>query len=1138
MNILGYHAKEIIHESDHSLVYRAQQRVDDQRVILKILKPAYPSPKTIAQFQREYQITKNLNLTGVIDVYSLESDRHQWLMVLEDFGGESLTKLIQGRQFTLNEFLPLAIKIVDILSQIHEQHIIHKDINPSNIVWNQKTGQLKLIDFGISTVLSREVSTFRNPNLLEGTLAYISPEQTGRMNRAIDYRTDFYSLGITFYELLTGQLPFSTQDTLELVHCHIARQPVPPRDRRAQIPPVISDLVLKLMAKNAEDRYQSAYGIKADLEACLRQLQSAGQISPFPLSQHDVSGKFQIPQKLYGREQEISTLLAAMERVSQGTNEMMLVTGYSGIGKSSLVQEIYKPITKQQGYFIVGKFDQFQRNIPYSCLVQAFRSLTRQLLTQASAEINTWREKLLAAFGSNAQVIVDVIPEIELIVGSQPAVPQLSAAEAQNRFNLVFQNFIRVFAQAEHPLVLFLDDLQWSDRASLKLIELLMTASDNRYLLIIGAYRDNEVSGSHPLLLTIDNIRKVGAIVNEILLSNLSLFNITQLTADTLNYSPEKVRLLAELVLNKTYGNPFFINEFLKLLYNEEFLRFNFQSGAWQWDLAPIQRRGITDNVVELMADKLRQLGDNTQAVLKLGACIGDSFSLETLAIVYKKSPRETASDLWKAIAAGLILPLSDTYKLTDFDIQGLATEVKVEYKFAHDRIQQAAYCLIPEAQKQVVHYQVGQLLLENTPPQEREQKIFDIIDQLNLGCNCIQQQIEKDNLAQLNLKVGKKAKASVAYEPALRYLMIGINLLGEESWQRCYDLTLALFVEAVEAAYLCGQFEQMEILASVVLQKAITLLDRVKVYEIKISAYSTQNQIQKAIDTGLIVLKLLGVRLPKQPSKFDILLCLLETKLTLLGKRIEDLIDLPEMSDTRILAIMRILSAIATAAYFATPNLLPIAIFKGVNLSIKYGNTDLSAMMYACYGLILCGRLGNISSGYCFGNLALELLEPLNASKIKARVTYLVNAFVKHWQEDTRQILPILVETYSIGLETGDLQYASYSAFVYSLYSYYVGQNLAFVEQEIAKYSQAIQKFKQELYSQSIFLTWQTVLNLMGHSDCPYRLVGQVYNEAEISLSQLENNNNQNIIFQLFLISSYFVTYLSSTNKLLKTQL
>ena len=1121
MDILGYECREIIYESDSSLIYRAQRKVDKQRVILKILKPAYPSPKSIAQFQREYEITKNLNLINTIDVYSLESERHRWLMVLEDFGGESLTRLMQGKQFTLNEFLPLAIKIVDILSQVHERNIIHKDINPSNIVWNQKTGQIKLIDFGISTVLPKEVSTFRNPNLLEGTIAYISPEQTGRMNRAIDYRTDFYSLGVTFYQLLTRTLPFPTQDALELVYCHIARQPVAPHLHNIDIPVVISEIVLKLMAKNAEDRYKSAYGIKADLEECRRQWDT-GKINSFKLGQYDVSG-FQIPQKLYGREQEINTLLAAMERVSQGNDtlcyarraEMILVTGYSGIGKSSLVQEIYKPITKQQGYFTSGKFDQYQRNIPYSSFVQAFRSLIQQLLTESQVKIDTWRSKLLAAFGANGQVIIDVIPEVELIVGQQPTVPELAPAEAQNRFNLVFQNFIQVFTQAEHPLVLFLDDLQWSDIASLKLIELLMTASCNRYLLIIGAYRDNEVSASHPLMLTIDEIKKLGATVNEILLTNLSLPNITQLIADTLNASIEKVKPLAKLVLDKTHGNPFFINEFLKLVYSTQLLTFDFQSGAWEWNLAHIHRSEITDNVIELMASRVRQLREQTQEVLKLAACIGNSFNLETLAIVYKKAPRETASDLWEGIAAGLILPLTDTYKLIDFDIQGLAMDVKVEYKFAHDRIQQAAYSLIPGAQKQAVHYQVGQLLLENTPSQ-REQKIFNIVNQLNLGCNCIIQQIEKDNLAQLNLQAGKKAKASTAYEGALRYLMVGINLLGE-SWQRCYDLTLALYVEAVEAAYLCGQFDQMEELADLVLQKTSIPLDKVKVYEVKISAYSTQNQIQKAIDTGLIALKLLGVSLPKQPSKIDILLYLLETKLALLGKRIEDLIDLPQMSDKTALAIMRILSAITAAAYFATPNLLPIVIFKGVNLSIKYGNTDLSAMTYASYGLILCGRLGNIRTGSGFGNLALELLDRFNAQKIRPKVTHIVNSFVKHWHSHVRQTLPFLLESYSIAIEIGDLEYASHCRFNYCFYFYYVGNELGFVSQEIAKFNEFIHKFKQKLYYESILITWQTVLNLMGYSDCPYRLVGQVYNEEETSLSQLEAKNNQNMIFQLY---------------------
>jgi serine/threonine protein kinase len=552
VTVTGYQITSKIYESDNSLVYRAVRDRDNLPIILKVLKQDYPTSAELTRYKQEYEITCSLNLEGVIKVYDLQRYQNSLVMLLEDFGGESLKLWMAERQLKLEDFLTLAIKIADSLGGIHAANIIHKDINPSNIVYNPETGQLKIIDFGISTVLSRENPTVRNPERIEGTLAYISPEQTGRMNRAIDYRTDFYSLGVTFYELLTHQLPFETTDALELVHCHIAKQPLPPKEvrrqkaggRREEIPQVLSDIVMKLMAKTAEERYQSAWGLKADLETCLHQLQANGQISEFPLARQDKSDKFQIPQKLYGREEEVETLLAAFERVATGVRlpspptpllrgegsptpesqtppfpsregglgglgrvEMILVAGYSGIGKSALVNEIQKPIVRQRGYFISGKFDQFKRNIPYASLSQALQELIRQLLTESEARLQMWKQKLLEALGSNGQVIIDVIPDVERIIGQQPPVLQLGPTESQNRFNLVFQKFLGVFTKKEHPLVIFLDDLQWADSASLKLLQLLMTDTDSQYLLLIGAYRDNEVSATHPLMQTLEQIQ-------------------------------------------------------------------------------------------------------------------------------------------------------------------------------------------------------------------------------------------------------------------------------------------------------------------------------------------------------------------------------------------------------------------------------------------------------------------------------------------------------------------------------------------------------------------------------------------------------------------------------------------------------
>ncbi len=1073
--IPNYQILAQIYESASSLVYRGLRHLDGKPVILKILNQEYPTPEARARFRLEYDIICNLNIEGVIRAYGLENYQHSLMMILEDFGGEALAKLIAYRSLTLVEVLNIGVRIAEILGDIHAVNIIHKDINPDNIVVNLDPTQVKIIDFGIATLLSWENSTIKNPNVLEGTLAYMWPEQTGRMNRGLDYRTDFYSLGVTLYELLTHQRPFQTNDAMELVHCHIAKQPVPPHLVNLEIPKVVSDIVMKLLAKNAEDRYQSADGMAADLHSCLFQLQDNDRIVEFPLGHQDISDKFQIPQKLYGRQQQVKTLLKAFEHVSHiGGSEMMLVSGYSGIGKSALVQEIYKPITEQRGYFISGKFDQYQRNIPYSAVVIAFQSLVRQLLTESECQLEQWKQKILAAVGDNGEIIIDVIPEVELIVGIQPAVVELGPTESQNRFNLVFKNFIRVFCQPEHPLVIFLDDLQWADSATLKLIELMMTDAQTQYLFLIGAYRDNEVSPTHPLTIALDILGKQDVIVNQIILSPLELENITQLIAETLHSDSQTVLPLAELVLSKTQGNPFFVNQFLYTLYQSKLIAFNRTSpqcsltkegitGVWQWDIEQIKAMGITDNVVELMLVKVKKLPESTQQVLQLAACIGNQFDLKTLFIVNEKSQLETAKELGAAIQEGLIVTLGNNYKLFPRGMQDIFNNLIVTYKFLHDRVQQAAYSLIPEERKQVVHRKVGQLLLRNTTPDKREEKIFDIVNHLNFGIELINSESERNELAQLNLIAGKKAKLSTAYEPALRYLNVGMELLGADSWQKYYDLTLALYVEATEVAYLCTYFDEIDRLAAVVLKQAKTLLDKVKVYEVKIQAFIVQNKLVEAVNTALPVLKLLGVKFPSQPSKLHILLGMQQTKLALTGKRIERLIDLPEMTDPHKLAAMRLASSVFSAAYLAVPELFPLFVFKLVNLSIKYGNAPISAYVYACYGIILCGVVFDIDSGYQFGKLGLSLLERFNAKDLKAKTLLVFNTFVKPWQDGVRETLQPAIDGYQIGLETGDLEYAAYSALTHSYHSYFAGAELVAAEREMAKYSNAIAQIKQQ---------------------------------------------------------------------------
>ncbi|MEG4444572.1 AAA family ATPase [Microcoleus sp. AT9_B5] len=1139
LNLTGYQFVETIHSGIRTSVDRARRISDFSSAIVKTLKAEYPTLSDITRLRHEYQILHSLNVETIIKPISLESYKNGLALILEDSGSQSLNDWMKGKKLAIIQFLSLGIQLVSALAEIHKHNIIHKDVKPQNIIINPATEKVQIIDFSIASRLERENSTISHPDLLEGTLAYMSPEQTGRMNRSIDYRTDFYSLGVTFYEMLTGELPFNSTDPLELVHSHIAKTPIPPHQLNPEIPPQISAIAMKLLAKNAEDRYQSAEGLKFDLETCSIELQASGYISNFVVGSADKAGQLNIPQKLYGRDREIEKILETFDCVASGTTELMLVSGYSGIGKTVLVNEVHKPIVRQRGYFIAGKFDQFKRNIPYASLIQAFQSLTQQLLTEGEAEIQTWKEKLLSALGDNGQVIIDVIPEVELIIGKQPPVPELGATESQNRFSRVFKQFIGVFTTVDHPLVIFLDDLQWADSASLKLIELLITDSDSKYLLLIGAYRDNEVFPTHPTIKTIDKIRQNGATVNKIVLQPLHLVDVEELIADTLNESggseslSVKTRNFASLLFNKTQGNPFFLSQLLKTLYQEDLLTYNFTplippyqggtKGGWQWNIEQIQAIGITDyNVVELIARNIRKLPEDTQKVLKFAACIGNTFNLEVLAIVNQESSLVTAAQLWAALQAGLILPLSNEYKIplvfSQEESGGFTlTDVKVDYKFLHDRVQQAAYSLIPDDRKKETHLKIGQLLLQSTTPEDRKENIFALVNQLNYGTDLLTAESQKYELAQLNLIAGQKAKAATAHDSAVKYLQVGLSLLAVDSWDNRYELTLRLHEEAAESAYLSGDFDGMQRFVEIVQNCAKTLLDIVKVYKVQIQAYMAQNKLLEALNTGLQVLKQLEVEFPDSPNPSDIGQALGETAAILSGTRIEDLIDLPEMTDRYQLAAIGILSSIFSACYSGMPALVPLTVCKQIDLSVQYGNASLSPFAYAVYSLLLCGAVGDIEGGYEFGQLALRLVSKLNAKEIEVKTCHLVYAAVQHWKEHVRNTLEPFLSAFSSGLETGDLEYAGYAVMVWSHYSFFVGKQLMQLEREIATYTDALHKISQETALNNTKICWQAVLNMMGRSQNICHLMGEAYDEEKM-LPLYQQTNNQLALHYLYL--------------------
>jgi predicted ATPase/signal transduction histidine kinase len=1062
----GYKIIQKIYESIKTTIYRARNLANDEPVIVKVLRSPYPEPKDIAKLFHEYEIGKDLDCEHIIQSYELKKCGNSFALILEDFGGDSLENFITTQTLDLHMFLKMAISLVQGIAWLHERNIIHKDIKPQNIIINPKTGQVKISDFSIASRLTQENRTLNSYNGFEGTLAYISPEQTGRMNRAIDYRTDFYSLGVTFYQMLSGQLPFPTSDPIELVHCHIARKPLPLQQLNPQIPQAISDLVMKLMAKTAEERYQSAYGIQKDLEACLTQLQTIGSIGKLVLGQWDVSARFQVSQKLYGRENEIASLMAAFERASQGSAELILVSGYSGIGKTVLIQEIHKPVVQQRGYFISGKFDQYKQNAPYSSIIQAFSELIRQLLTESEAQISTWKQKLLEALGHQAQIIIDVIPEIELIIGPQPVVPVLDPAEAQKRFDLILGKFIGVFARKEHPLVFSLDDLQWADSVSLRLLQLLMTSANSRYLLIIGAYRNNEVNAAHPFILTLEEIQKVGTEIHSIHLAPLTLEDINQLVSDTLHQDQNQTQLLAELLLQKTSGNPFFLSQLLMSLHQEKLLEFNSSERCWEWDIEHIRSQGITDNVIELMLNKIYKLPINTQTALKLAACIGNVFDLELLAIVSEKSLSETAIDLWLALQEGLIFPLETSCQLPLFGpVQNSPVEInaigKIHYKFLHDRVQQAAYALVSRFQDWEIHVNIGRLILMNTHNDQLDDRLFDIVNHLNLGIDYITDSQEQVRLAQLNLAAGRKAKTATAYDVALQYFKVGLLIVPGNIWQDHYDLTFALYRENSECAYLAGKFEQAKEQFDLLLSQANSILEKAEIYKLKVLLYAFENQASEAIQVGLEGLRTLGIEIPETGEQLQARIDqeLEELKLRVGDRDLNELINAPAMRDPKQQAIIRLLFALGFPTYQTNKNLMTFNTLKMLNLSLQYGFAEESPDAFCNYAQTLVSVFGDYEAANQFGKFALKLNERVKNHQLNSKMNFWYGLCILPWREPLNLSFSHLNQGYQCGLETGDLVHSILSCYWIVMNHLILGNSLDQVCEEWERYSEVIRQ-------------------------------------------------------------------------------
>ena len=1023
--IQGFQIRERLHESKRSLVLRAVRESDRLPVVIKVLKSEYPTAAELAHYRQEFEITNSLDIPGVIRAYELRPHEKTLLMVFEDFGGMSVGNLLRERALSLDEFLDGAIQATAALAQVHRTHIIHKDINPSNLVINPGTGELKIIDFGIATRFSVEHPVLMSPAVLEGTLAYMSPEQTGRMNRSLDYRTDLYSLGAAFYEMLTRSPLFEATDEMELVHCHIAREPVPPHRRNPDVPLALSKIVTKLLSKKAEDRYQSASGVLADLET----IRAGGALERFEPGRNDHSERFHIPERLYGRESEVERLLEGFERARRGRAGLMLVAGYSGVGKSALVHEIHKPITRARGYFITGKFDQLQRTVPYSGLVAAVRDLVRQLLTESPARLAAWRRNLNDALAPNARVLLDVLPDLELIIGPQPPVPALEAAEAANRFNLTVSRLLRALCADDTVIALFLDDLQWADTATLSLLRVVLTDADLSRLYIIGAYRENEVDAMHPLTLALRAIRDGGGEVNTLKLTPLALVDIARLLGDTLQADASEVTPLARLVVQKTQGNPLFVRQFLLALHHKGLISQAVATPGerprWSWNLQAIRSAGITDNVVDLLLGKLRELDADTQESLRLAACIGNQFDIDTLALVGKSSQQQTFESLRPAIQEELIRPLSELTASNTDDV--LSPLVMQQFAFQHDRVQQAAYSLIDESMRATVHLTIGRQLWATLTPDALQERLFTVVDHLNLGGALIDSGTERTALARLNLDAARKAADATAYASALTYVCQAQSLLGADGWTAAYELTMEAHRQRASLEYLNGNFDRCSEIVAETLEHARTDLEKAEVYFTRIAQNTLLTHFDEALDAGHKALALLGVPLPLDNVQQAGQQALGRVAALLAGRDAAALIDNPDLDNPEMALAQRCLRHLTITAFLSNQELFPLIVGTSVGISLEHGNAPESALSFSNYGLILGAFMGLYKEGYEFGELALRLCDRFKGRAPTATVCLVMGSELMPWVHHVRKAIPVIDRGYQEGLDTGDILWAGY---------------------------------------------------------------------------------------------------------------
>jgi predicted ATPase/signal transduction histidine kinase len=1095
----GYTITETLHEGGKSMVYRATRKADGQPVVLKVLRGDQPTPAEVERFRLQYEIVKDLDLDGVVRVLGQEELDQRPVLVLEDFGGVSLARYLNGRPLGLQTFLDVAVDLAQHLAAIHRRGVIHRDINPANIIINPETREVKIADFGLASRLSREAPQSREAGQTVGTLRYISPEQTGRINRCVDHRSDLYSLGATFHQLLTGAPPFAFSDPLELVHAHIARNPEAPEQLNPEVPKILSAMVQMLLAKAAEERYQTARGLAADL-AQLRRRFAAGDALDFVLCQQDVSDRFQISQRLYGRSKELAALTAALDRVGRGGHELLLLAGEAGAGKSALVREIRQLLAHRGAVYASGKVEQYQRSVPYAPVIEALRRLVQWVLTRPAAQVEAWRVVIIERLGPNAGLVSDAVAELELVIGPQPALPALPPSEARNRLHITLLRFVGLFARAEHPLVLFVDDLQWADSGTLELLELLLTDRESAHLLLLGAYRENEVSPTHPLRSMLERASEAEAAVRTVELGPLEEQDLCRLVADTLRCPPERAAGLATVVFDKTRGNPFFVNQLLRALHHGGQLSFDPEAAAWTWDLDQIQGVASTDNVVELMIAGIRHLSAGERAVLMSAACIGSTFDLATLSLICEETPRSAADKLRQAIRLELVLPLGDAYQLA-----GVGPATDVRYTFLHDRVQQAAYSMIPAQERTRHHLRIGRLLLADD--EEQEQRIFDIVQHLDEALELITDRAERAELAELNLRAGDRARATSAHAEALRYLEVGVSLLEPACWRDQHELAFALHFGRAECAFLAGDLQRAEETFALLHEKASSRLQHADVYVGQLMLYEHAGQYQENREIGLEALELLGLPLGGEVTP-ERIAAGFERFFQLLGDRpIEALADLPELTDPDHHAVMAVLTNVLSSAFISDQAYFALFSLEMVNLTLEHGNCDYSPFGYGCLAILFNAQLGRIDQAYATGMVGWKLQQRFGLPTLQCKLEFMLGCFILPWKRDIDECLETLLQAHQTGTRLGDLVFAGYAMAIRFRYLYTAGRPLQGINEESLAFDPFVARLYGDYLAVGNLMMRHMRMALAGETAGPISLSGDDFDE-EANAAEWERKN------------------------------